>query len=309
VLRTPYSPRTRPSDDITAKISEEKTEASRIKVSMRVVSPHSVVRQTMEALERGKVDERGLVRSWGTEGCMSVQLSRANLPRGMRILDAFVKGIEERGFVPKGHERKAGELRSSVVEVLGEEIHVALEEAVQRTDHVLTREEEEYKRRHGWSSARKYDYSPTGLLCLRINERTDDRLRKLWSDGKRHRLEDCLNDVLAGLIAVADAMRRDHEEHERRAREWQAEQERLAELERQRHQEEDLRQELLAQVDAWVRSQNIRRFIIAAERAAKEGRISMSPERLQRWLEWAGSQADRLDPLRPERPKDAKEAG
>ena len=49
VTVTPQSPATPPSEEVRAKISEERIETNWIKVSTRLVNPHSLVSQTMGA--------------------------------------------------------------------------------------------------------------------------------------------------------------------------------------------------------------------------------------------------------------------
>jgi hypothetical protein len=287
-----------PAGEAARRIVEEKSEENRITVPTRLATPHNLIRHTVDALERSKPDERGLVSSWGSEGCLPIQVSRGSAPRAVRILNALIKAIEQRGFAVKCEEMKVGMRNRSGAEILGEEIQFLVEEVVQRSDHVLTQAEEGYKRSHSWSSAPKYDYAVTGMLRIRINERTDNRMRKVWADGRRRRLEDSLNDVMRGLIAVADAKRRDRKDREEREKQWRIEAERRAEAERQRLAAERLKQELLQLAASWVTSQNIRAFITAAERAASERNGSIAPgSQTHRWLEWARRQADELDPL------------
>jgi len=46
------------------------------------------------------------------------------------------------------------------------------------------------------------------IAVLAIPERQYSGQRQRWSDGKRQRLEDQLNDVVAALIATAEQQRR-----------------------------------------------------------------------------------------------------
>jgi hypothetical protein len=63
----------------------------------------------------------------------------------------------------------------------------------------------------------KVEYVPTGIFTLAIVG------RRVWRDGKRRRLEDCLNDFVASLYATADAIKADRVARARREEEWRRE--------------------------------------------------------------------------------------
>lgn len=70
------------------------------------------------------------------------------------------------------------------------------------------------------------------------------------------------------------------------------------ELEQRRREEEARRRELDSQVERWVRSQNLRAFLDAAERTAvQRGQSPASDGQLKRWLDWGRGYAEQLDPL------------
>jgi hypothetical protein len=62
------------------------------------------------------------------------------------------------------------------------------------------------KEKHPWMyNTLEYDYSPNGVLFLKIKNDDVWNTRKTWSDGKIQRLEDCLNSFVGGLIKTAEA--------------------------------------------------------------------------------------------------------
>jgi hypothetical protein len=121
----------------------------------------------------------------------------------------------------------------------------------------LTREEQREQEKWNYSTT-KYDYNSTGRLTIAI-KRTDawGVPQAEWSDGKRQRQEDKLNDVVIGLIYAGMHKKQRRLEAEQRQREHQ-------ELERQRRQKleqiraEEQRVEVLKRhADNWYASQRI----------------------------------------------------
>jgi hypothetical protein len=144
----------------------------------------------------------------------------------------------------------------------------------------------------------KTELEPTGELEFEITTWISKPFQKRWRDGKRHKLEQQLADVIAGLIKASAAQKewkRQRDEEERRRAELEAqhaEQERLRRIDvaRWRHLTE-LR-------EAAQRASLIREFIDRLEqrvRSENEGRLSATE--LQDWFRWARDKADAGDPL------------
>ena len=144
----------------------------------------------------------------------------------------------------------------------------------------------------------EYDYSPNGVLFLKIKNDDVWNTRKTWSDGKRQRLEDCLNSFVGGLIKTAEAIRHRRIERERQELEWQERRRQQEESERIRREEEEKLKVLDREVASWHRSQQIRLYIDAVKKWAIQKYGEVKPDsKLHQWLTWATQQADRLDPL------------
>ncbi|MFQ5899711.1 MAG: hypothetical protein ACE5JN_15890 [Candidatus Methylomirabilia bacterium] len=278
------------SPEAEALLGFDSAEESRVRVPDRLARPHPLVRQTAEALGRVKPDRWGLLRQPRGSLCLDIRVGPKSLGRALRIMDALVKAVEARGFRLRVSE---GDRPGTYVELLGEELQVALEERTRRIDHVLTKNERERRAKWGSSWAPRWDYMPSGTLALSIKEFDGTGVRRTWQDGRRRRVEDMLNDVLAGLAVGAEAKRVGRLERERRLREWREEERRQVEAERRRQEEERRRQELERQAEAWAKAQLIRAYIDAVERAAVERGLPMSPDSdMGRWLQWAREQAD-----------------
>ena len=291
-----HLPRPKHSVEVEARLAREEDETNRIRVAERLARPHPLVRMTAEAFRGRQPDQYGMLSRPWKEKCLDVRVSRASLPRALRIMDSLVKAVEERGFRASVTE---GEKAGTYIELLGEKVEIALEEKMKREDHVLTKEESERKAKYSWSLVRRWDYEPAGVLQLRIKEIWGDGARKTWADGRTQRVEERLNDVIAGLIVVAEAKRRHQIELKRQRQEWaEAERQRL-ELERQRREEAEQLKALELEAAQWARSQQLRTYIDAVEHEALARGNSPEPGgKLHGWLAWARRHADRLDPLR-----------
>src|ERR1700675_2470466 len=113
----------------------------------------------------------------------------------------------------------------------------------------------------------------------------------------RGRLEDALNDVVLGLVVVADAKRARRLQEERQARERLEAEHRRIEAERRHREELERRQALQRQVASWTKARQVREFIDEVERRAKtEGKPTEPGTELGEWITWARQHAARLDP-------------
>jgi signal transduction histidine kinase len=130
-----------------------------------------------------------------------------------------------------------------------------------------------------------------------------------WQDTDEATLEKQVTEIVVGVLVAGEmqyraGIRRQHdwrierkrelEEEARKAAREAAERERRRKLEIQRRRHE----ELVAQVRAWSRAAEIRRFVDAV-RAATDLLPLDADARAERnaWLQWALSVAGRIDPL------------
>jgi hypothetical protein len=146
------------------------------------------------------------------------------------------------------------------------------------------------------------DLIPTGRIMLDSGSSTYGPVYCIdTEEGKR--IEDAINDLIIRWVKEAGkariARREEEEECQREAEEERIRREREAE----RRAEQSRVDRLIADADAWQKSQTLRAYIQAVEeRAIREhGRIEEGSEP-DCWLKWAHRQADRLDPLTPSPP-------
>ena len=141
----------------------------------------------------------------------------------------------------------------------------------------------------------KFDLKPSGKLRLLIESYFDRPVQKSWVDLEGTLLENRLRDALVRLlIALSEDRRRRlrREEEERLC--VLREQERLAAEERRRAEEAKL-QKLKDEAAAWGQAREIREYIAAKLKVAREHNGSANA--VESWAEWASKTADSIDPL------------
>jgi len=279
------------NDQIHALISFEEKLENYIQVPEKLYSPHPLVAFTKQCLKMENSDTYGHLRV-SHKKCLDVRISKDNIDRTMRIYDALIKALERRGFGVSINESNG----TTTVSVLGEILEIKLEEPTTKVERELTQEEKKKLFQNGWIYDR-YRYVPSGQLVFRINEYIDG-IRKSWSDGKRHRLEYCLNSFIVGLIRAAEKEKIKRLEREQKEREWREQEEARRKKAEEIQQEKERVEQLLKETEAWQKAQQVRIYIEAVKQAAiqKNGSINTCSD-LDNWLKWATQQADRLDPL------------
>lgn len=278
----PFQPE---SPEVLALIERESQPANSITIAETLHGAHPLVRQTRQALEKGKPDDYGMLSwSWNRR-CMNVRVSKTELHRALRIMDALLKALEARGY--SAEVSKDGPVETYIL-IGAEKVKVRLSEKANRGERELSAEEKK-KPRHAISD--RWVYSPSGRLTLEIDEYCDG-FQKKWTDKAQKPLEDQLNEVLAGLILAGEALRLRRIEREE-------EQRRQREQERRRLEDQERRYHLDQHHEAWSQSQRLREFLGACEVALVERNGELAPDSAEaKWLRWAYRYADRTDPLK-----------
>lgn len=252
---------------------------------------HPLVLRSKKLLERGKLNQHGLLISKNGSLSHSV-VSREQLPRALKVLNALLLTLEERGQ-PASWPKEEGALLS--VNIDGEAVRFSLSELTDSLPHVLTPTEAN----HPWS-APKYDYKPTGRLQLQISNLPAYRgpIRRTWADGKYQKIENCVGEFIVGLSVAAAAIKKNRLETEERHR--QREEERKREEEERRIAEEHKRKaELVAElIGKWEEAERLREFVRAIEKQTAQSDFSDDERNdIQQVVDWTREYADSLDPL------------
>ena len=264
-------------------VRERKSAAPAITVAETLHREHPLIARTRRLLESNKADKTGLVEVPWRERVLSVTVSKAQIHRALRIMDAVMKAVEGRGgtFV-KVDEKERAFMR---LKIRDDFVGIGIWEVVEKTE----REPKDEKERESWSwRYDKWQHRPTGKLKFQIFESEPKNGRKSWGDCALYKLEAKVGEMVEWVFVTAEGVtkarlaweevqRRRAEEH----RQWvEAEHRRLIE---RRH-----REALLERASQWVAAQNLRGFIGACERKLLGARVALPPDGWEtRWLAWA----------------------
>lgn len=262
-------------------IKNERLPENRITVAQRLYKADVLTEITEKALRKAEPDDWGRLKAYG-KGCLDVRVSRGSVHRALLIFDALIKALKKRGYVISAKPR------GTTISLLEEQIDIRLVESTKRSERVLTREELIKKESdpHFYFHNR-YLYTPTGKLSIVTGYYGS---QTLCSDGKKHVLEDVLNECVIELIKIALEMKEIRAKRERERIEW--------EEARLRREEEARFKALLKDAADWNSSQLIKQYIDAMEKEmiGKNEDVE-SGVKMQSWLEWAKEKANLLDPI------------
>jgi|WetSurMetagenome_2_1015567.scaffolds.fasta_scaffold65369_1 hypothetical protein len=282
-------------ETIEQDLPSEMTSALPIRVAKTLHNPHPLVAKTENVLMKAKPDEYGVLRPWRQE-YLNLRVSPALLKRGLRILDALIKGIEARGFSIK--TTTPYKLPDTRLVIFGETVGFSLVERIRRKNHIPTQKEIEEQKRYTWSTPRKWDYEPTGELELRFGPYLTTAFRKTWSDGAKKSLEEMLDDFVLGAIKIAKERQRERLIREEKQTKWEEEQRILEEERRRQEQERQRLLDLESQVEQWAKAKRLRAYVRAVQRVVSNRRdIESFRDQLEEWASWAKQHAENLDPI------------
>ncbi|MFC3674057.1 hypothetical protein [Ferrovibrio xuzhouensis] len=151
---------------------------------------------------------------------------------------------------------------------------------------------------------------PSGPLRLKMETRrqrgTKERQYLVWEDQGNAKLEGLVDEIVVAMILEAEIRYRNgalgHHEWliEYKAREIEAEKQRIIEVERQaiarkKQEERDRLARLFSQARSLHQAETIRSYIEAVKLRSVE--LTSEPAAVQRWIDWAESEARRIDPV------------
>lgn len=287
-------------NSVQALILFEEDPKNKIQVYERLTSPHPIIEKTLNTLKEAKADLYGRLFLLADK-CFNVSITRNSISKAMRILDALLKGLDKRGFCLSLSSDPYNPHRNrnlSHVTVLKQKIEISLDEPVKKVDRVLTPAEEKDRLKHPWKYHEKSVYVPSGELALRINNVHWGEIRRTWSDGKKVRLQDCLNDFMIGLIRASGVLRSVKLKREIEKREWEEQERERVEKERKVQEEQERFRTFMMDVENWHKSIKIRAYIDAVREKAIRGQGAIAPgSQIEKWLAWATQEAEKIDPL------------
>lgn len=189
------------AEEVEELTHSETKEVPKVVVASNLRGAHSLVISARDELEQAKRGESGILEVPETP-TLDIAVSRDQIRRALLICDALLKALDARGYTVAAGPK---------VMIFDESVSFGIKEALatkreQPDEHDLSGHYE-----FGHSRFRNRTV-PTGKLTLFIYEADHywaSGCRKQWRDGKKQRLEDVLNRVVAGLIDVA-ARKREH---------------------------------------------------------------------------------------------------
>jgi hypothetical protein len=246
--------------------------------------------RTEKLLAQGKETDKKLIVP--KDGVLPhLLVSREQMPRALRIINALFLALEERGHSVSWSK---GEEAALTLAVDGETVKFCVLEITESLRHVLTPEEQ----KHPWM-APKWDYKLTGKLQFRVeNLPYSAGVRGTWSDGKCQRLENCIGDFIVGLRVAAAAIKKNRQETEERERRWEEERKQKEEQRRKADEHKRKAEFVTDLMRNWEEAQNVRTFVKALAECSSKLELSEEEKRdIQQVVDWTIKYAEFLDPL------------
>ncbi len=265
---------------------EDLLRSGHLRPKAQISSQHPTVSRTSKEARHAKEDWRHLLIL--PHGCLDVRVTKASVDRALDLMEAIFEVCERHGIKVLAEDVGTG------IEYLGEKVRFGIVEKVKQFE-LPPLPPGKYEYRHTYAG-KPIDFAPTGILGLEIHEYTD--LRKNWNDTKHRKLEEGLAEFIATLMKTAVVLHRRTVERQREEREKQ---ERIAAYKQLKSElllEQKRVDDLLKMTENWKRAQMIREFlVIYRNQLESEQQPIEVGSKLEKWLDWAEQQADRLDPL------------
>jgi len=249
----------------------ESNNENRITVPERPGRYHPLVQQIRVALE----SQEDADRAGKPVPCFGIEVSRKSRQRALRIMDSLIKALESRRMSVSLDRAR----NRTLVDVRGVAVGIQLEERFKQAE----------VRPGRWKRVE------TGQLALKIDGWNRD-LRQTWADGKKQRVENCLNSFVVGLVASAEIRRERERKTQEREREERERRLRAEEERRQERLEQKRVAEIRQQAADWEEAERLRAYAAAVRSALAEPDGLLGPSS-QAWFEWAEEYISRLDPL------------
>ena len=295
IYRNTSKPEPELSPPAAERVHFENEPANHVVVGSELKEPNQIIVSTQRSLKSAKPDACGRVCAEG-KNCLNVVIGEPSIDRAMRILDALLKAMQERGlkFWIEGNEYGG----TTYVEVLGEKFDFRMTEHIAKRERPLTaQEKEDHKRWPTVYSNVKFVEYPSGQLSLSWgNERKYDRRQISDRDGRK--IEERLNAFIKGLYRGAEKLKNWRRECEEFQKRWAEQQAIRKKEEARRLREEKRRVQFVKAANAWQQSTQLREYLAAVETAVlgRDGHIGPD-SKIGRWLAWAHKRADEMNPI------------
>lgn len=276
-------------------IESEMEPENQILVPDELFDPLPLIVKTAKSLRGAGADEYGMVRP-RAKHCLDIRVGKESIERAARIMDTLIKALDARDIKLIHEDKKEWGTR---LVVDGEALGFRLEEKARREKYVPTPAEQKELDKDRWYRYRLPDdkYFPSGNLSLKLETGYGSGLRSTWADGKKQRVEACLNKFIATAYKAAAHQKAARIKRKQQEREW-AEQKRRREILREKIKQEQKRLDnLTEQARAWQEAQQLRDYVQAVRSAGYYSLGAITGGRnIVEWCSWALEQANRMDP-------------
>jgi hypothetical protein len=205
------------------------------------VGEHKKVASTRAAVQKSRSTDRVTV---GGKGRFRLLVAPASGERACSVLDKLVAAVEAKGWSLDSMEQ------GYAIVADGETVGFMIEEKLDRVPHIVTaaelKEKAEYDRKCaladrgiGYRPWREppipeHDHVPNGELVLKFDREYDaGGVRRTYSDGKRQRLEALIPAMIDTLEDWASSVKRRREERAEQKRQWEEQDRKRKDIERQ----------------------------------------------------------------------------
>jgi hypothetical protein len=205
------------------------------------VGEQKKVASTRTAILKSRSTDRA---STGGRGKFRLLVAPASGERACSVLDKLIAAVEAKGWSLDNTEQ------GYAIVADGETVGLMIEEKLDRVSHTVTaaelKEKAEYDRKCaladrgiGYRPWREppipeHDYVPNGELVLKFDREYDaGGARRTYSDGKRQRLEDLIPAMIHTLEDWAVSVKRRREERAEQKRQWEEQDRKRKDIERQ----------------------------------------------------------------------------
>jgi hypothetical protein len=242
-------------------------------VPEKLCSPDNLVAAAKAILTNQKPDNfnyKGMVYS--SRGTLDIRVTRENVGRALRFMDAFIKLMRARGHnvvVDNNH----------TYAIMGDEkMEISFKE---RTKRVKIKDA-----KYSWETS---EYHPTGILSFKSSIFLGSAE---WVDGKV-----LIENQLSKILAKLEISNKERKEHELRWQKQREEEEKKAQIKRDLEQKKETElayfKNLLKKAHRWREVTLLRNYINdVEEKAVANNNLS----EFQDWITWARKKVDWYDP-------------
>lgn len=238
-------------------------------VPKRLSDPHRLIIEARNCLSNKAPGFNNPLR-YTDPGMPNIRVSRSNIPRALRIIDAFFKLSNARGH-----------------EIIVEYQRVSIRVKDVDSDFEIREKLKKVKEVSQWGT---HSLQPTGLLVFKIK---GYRSRE-WQDGKTP-IEKKLPHFLAAIEVRVHELKECWRENElRRKKEEEKLRKEQKERERQEKEFNDF-YNLIEQANKWQQAKVLRDYLDEYEK--RSSAINKAASEKNNWIQWARQKVERYDPL------------